>query len=1844
MAVLGVRAGSWWRGLAVAAVVASLTCGGDDGGGTGGASLSGTAYWSGPLRGATVVVHQLVDGQRTLDLGRTTTADDGSWSLEHDGYEHVEIDIIGGSYTEASGGEVALDANTTLRGVVLDLQIGEQRSGVVVSPYTHLIVALGRARLASGAKESTYGAAVGKAVERLTAHLTFDPTKTAVAPVSAAAGSPTEQVKYALALAGLSKLAALAAADQGATVQSVNTVELTKVLARDAGSVEALFDGNASEVLFVGASCPPPTGCSMEGPGCYATCHIHSNSLRSRLGSAILSFLLTPQNGTTLTRDDVAPWLEGVRANVDSELFGTDATEPFDSIGPTITWVAPAADTTVAGSIAVEVTAADPVGVMSLTVTAETPTPMQLVDTDPAPERFAATFSTLGLAEGALILTATATDTEENSTAAPRMINLNNISGGTASGVIYKGRVGAATVRIYQFMNGVRGTQVGTGTTASDGSFTNVMIADGYTGPLLVEAGFGGTYPEEAANATVTLDVNDRLRTVIPTYADGGAISSLMVTPLTSFAVTYFEYLQQSSQGGTTVPARWTTARSAMESHFGVANIYSLTPLAPAEMTTFNAPARYGLILVGLSETARAASTLGGGDGGTFGSAMNAMRVVRVLETDLADGCWDGRQITTPLFFGGTRAVTVRSTRRELAEKIVSYLSDGARNQTPYAGAVDVLSQLDTLSSGGGNTSPGSCSATGKLNPDAGTPFDQTPPVITFLGTTTTAGFVRGTVTVDAVSADPDMLDMRPTLRFTTPAGTADTDGDETDPDAHHMFDTTTMSNGPLVVTLESVDDAGNVGTATRSYTIDNIAPTVTFNIMDGSWHRSPGPVVSYTVNEMNVASVTALIDGLPFNNNSQISAPGAHTLVVMVQDQAGAMVTGTLTFFVDIVAPMLTFGPITPSGSVVKDTLSITVNATDNMMGSSSLGTDIGVTATDRNGTTVVPSLSYPVQGGGARQVVATFDTNNILDGRLTVLFNVSDRAGNAATELMQQWTVDNTDPQIVISGVTAGAWYPSARTVTFDQTDTNRANTTATLDTITIPSPTTVNTEGRHQLLVTATDLAGNVTMMAQPLVFYVDLANPMLAVVPPNPNGMWIRGTYDVTVEATDSLQGIGSLSNNITATVTSSPGTAPPGESNPLVGGGAIRIRNQIVTTLIAGPSVASGTLSVTYNVTDASTRAAMPPVTVGVMIDNQPPVVTVLAVRNQVGAMIDNFVSEPGATIRGTVTTGGSPTTVNVTVTPGPFTATPTPDASGNWSFAIPALNQGAYSIVATATDLAGNVSMTPGSGGFTVDRMAPTISLLQSSVLDERNCDVLVNVSPGSVPTPGLIGSPAVNHGTCDITGNPVRLDTATASTEIGKFTTRLTASSGDNPLKWLPQATDGTGVGLAQAASTIQLRVYRVGQTPPATWVDTATPSLSNGILSAEAFVTSAQWPETKTHTAAFTIELRAVDRLGNASDPLLFQTLAKSWFHRPLAPPVLVRYVGLSNPNDADLGTFSLFKHSLTPTGSQVGLASAISSGFFNDAPRGLYEYDVWNPHEEAINVGFYVPAFNGGSYTSQVWEVNPFITDTLGIVNNPSPAICGWPAGTTSFRMSGGSAPFTCGGGTTCTCFNGASPEPTDVKPAAASGAITTNSLRVVAWDSTTATPQRLSPQSLSPTLDGYTFYEFTIPGRASASTIATHMRVMVSLPNLDLFSPADDPGTQTVLESDGANAEFHVYRMGGNSFQPTMTVVFKERWADCRATSPTTGFCTNMHARRRLRATVQAAASVPAQTVRPHVRTRAVAATSATPEGIPSVPVRDGNLGSTSGTVSWASCETGSIFPCPTVPDFAFGVAF
>lgn len=857
--------------LAITVITAvGLSCGGDDGGDTGAdTELSGVVWYSGPVEGAEIVVWQVFEGERTLEVGRTTTDAEGAWSVNVGlSFESLEIDAIGGAYVEG-GGLVELDGSAVLRGVALDVQPAEKRGDVAVTPWTDLVVALGRARLARGDAETTYDAAMARARDLVAAHLDFDPTHTAIAGLGAPAGSPTEPVRYALSLAGAGRLAATVASDSGLTEQDVNTSDLAAVLALDAGSDEALLDGNG-DLLTLGPACALPPGCDARGDGCRATCAIYWNTLRSRLALAIAAFLGDGAvNGTGLDREDVQSWLSHLASNDEPELFGGPV-EPLDSMGPTITWVAPAGGAVVSGIVDLEVTAADPVGVASLTVEAVGPTPTPVTDTDPAPEAFAGALDTTPLPEGPLTLRATAIDEEGNTATAELVVTADNIDGGTVSGVVFKGPVGGATVEVFRFDGGVKGALLGSGTTASDGGFVNITLDDGYSGPLLIEAGGAGTYTEEAASGTtVTLDVNDRLRSVVADYQDGDALALVAVTPLTSFAVTYYEFVSTQQSG--TFADEWEAARSAIEAHFDVPDIVGLAPQRPAEMTTFSSAAKYGLVLAGLSRTAWDASNQGGGDGGSFGPSMNAVRVWKVLDQDLADGCWNGKAGPTALSFGGTQAVTATTARKDLADAIVAYLGS-AQNQTPFTGAADVLTLLEALSQSGPASGTGDTCAAGELFPSPGQTYDQTPPVVMFESPTPAPGaLVRQTISLRATATDDISA---PVASWAAPPGLVDADGVATNAIVTGSIDTTALADGALTVTVQATDASGNVRTASRSFTIDNTQPVLavatTGFLVDGAtwWTTDTGPVLTGTASDAHAVTVTAVIGASTYPAN----------------------------------------------------------------------------------------------------------------------------------------------------------------------------------------------------------------------------------------------------------------------------------------------------------------------------------------------------------------------------------------------------------------------------------------------------------------------------------------------------------------------------------------------------------------------------------------------------------------------------------------------------------------------------------------------------------------------------------------------------------------------------------------------------------------------------------------------------------------------------------------------------------------------------------------------------------------------------------------------------------------
>jgi hypothetical protein len=905
----------------VSAAAASATCGG--GSATDApAHLHGQVWWGGPVAGATVRAYQLVDGERLALLADDVTGDDGRFDLRADGYEHLLVVADGGRFVEG-GATIAIPSGDGLRAIARDVGGGESRE-VTVSPLTDVLVTLAYARAAAGEPFNTV--ALPEVDDHLTAHLDFDPGRTPIASLAGPLAAGDAATRHALALRALVELAGRAAADLRVSAQDVSTLALVDNLRLDASSAEARLDGNldasGAAPLHVGALCPP------DAAGARASCRITSNTLRGELAGGVLRYLAADDT-TGLARADVLGWVTHLASNDDPALFAGDPPEPADRIAPLVAWRQPADGAALTGAIAIEVTATDDVGVDDLTVTVaaadadpDDPPLTTLVDDDPTPARVAGTLATAALPEGPLVLRAIAHDLDGNRAVATRAVTIDNVHGGTISGLVVKGRVDGATVTIYRYAGGVRGAPLGQGVTAGGGIFTNVALADGYSGPLLIEAGGGGHYDEEAGTATVTLDVADTLRTIVPAYGDGDAPASVIVSPLTSFAVSYRELLAALGEGAT-VGEQWQRATAALEAWFGVANLRTVAPLLPEQMTTLTAGARYGLVLVGLSELARQASTLGGGDAGSFGLASSSLTVWRGWQQDLADGCWNGRAglaADAPrIFYGGTQALGDDPTRRALADAIAGYLRS-PRNASPFAGVADALPLLDAIATGGGVGAIGRCGAApgvpGTLAPPTeATAFDQIPPTIAIAPAED--AIVRGSLAIVATATDN--LDVRPTLVITAPAALAgqDLDGDPTDADVSATLDTLAVvgAEGAIAITVRAEDDAGVIATATRHLTIDNLPPVIVIDgVLDGGFHPPPR-TITFTATDGNLLAVNATLDGLPFASGGAVTGDGPHVLVVTARDRADNVTTAQRAFTLDGVAPTLTLDqPALPS------------------------------------------------------------------------------------------------------------------------------------------------------------------------------------------------------------------------------------------------------------------------------------------------------------------------------------------------------------------------------------------------------------------------------------------------------------------------------------------------------------------------------------------------------------------------------------------------------------------------------------------------------------------------------------------------------------------------------------------------------------------------------------------------------------------------------------------------------------------------------------------------------------------------------------------------------------------
>lgn len=277
------------------------------------------------------------------------------------------------------------------------------------------------------------------------------------------------------------------------------------------------------------------------------------------------------------------------------------------------------------------------------------------------------------------------------------------------------------------------------------------------------------------------------------------------------------------------------------------------------------------------------------------------------------------------------------------------------------------------------------------------------------------------------------------------------------------------LTSGAVVTALglhtwfvRAEDSAGNVAQETRTFELVSAQTTVSIaGVSNGQVTRGPvTPVITAT----GAASVTAVLDGAPFTSGTMIATEGTHVLTATATSSTGTTATRTVTFAIDLTAPVLSLqGPA--NGSFIDQPTGLVYSASDLHLLRASALLD-----------------GQPIASGGL--VLA--------DGPYTWVVEAEDAAHNITRET-RTFNLDTVTPVITIAGVIDGQLSAAPVTINVTVTEANPATVTITLDGAPFTSGDTVSAEGDHTLVVQVLDRSGHFS--SSTVAFAIDTQAPLL-----------------------------------------------------------------------------------------------------------------------------------------------------------------------------------------------------------------------------------------------------------------------------------------------------------------------------------------------------------------------------------------------------------------------------------------------------------------------------------------------------------------------------------------------------------------------------------------------------------------------------------------------------------------------------------------------------------------------------------------------------------------------------
>ena len=683
------------------------------------------------------------------------------------------------------------------------------------------------------------------------------------------------------------------------------------------------------------------------------------------------------------------------------------------------------------------------------------------------------------------------------------------------------------------------------------------------------------------------------------------------------------------------------------------------------------------------------------------------------------------------------------------------------------------------------------------------------------------------------------------------PAGNTASDSgsftlDKTAPVATPVLETTSDSAGAGHTVGGWAGTAGLVGTNSDDLTKDT---TPTFDITTGTAPNSLTSEPAGAAVLVEVYSGTTLVasstqqtasDGT-LTYQAPLLAAGNYSLHTTPTDIAGNVgPTVNLPFTIDTGTTVAYTGftnDTAGAGTAGTTSDNLTLDPTPVFVGTAEVGDSVAVTLTGPSGT-IETKTSISTDGHWSFQPTNALTT----DGAYSIAVTATDAAGNTATDNTGGLTLD-TVTNVAYTGLTMDTFGVGTTGTALDNltkdTQPTFMGTAEVGDAVTVvllnPHGATVQTttvianssgdwsaptlapltggDGVYSLVITAVDPAGN-SATALPANFTLDhtapVATPVLETTSDSAGAGHTVGGW----AGTAGLVGTNSddLTKDTTPTFDITTGTAPNSlTSEPA--GAAVLVEVYSGTTLVASstqqtasdgtltyqaPLLAAGNYSLHTTPTDIAGNTGA--VSILPFTIDTATAVTYSGFTNDTagagttGTTTDKLTFDTQPTYSGTAEAGDL---VSVAVMNPSGTVVDTLStfalADGSWSVATPVsgalTTNGAYTLVATATDAAGNTATAPGN--FSLDTMAPVATPVLAAASD----------SAGGGVTTGTWAGPAGAVGT---TSDDLTKDT-TPTFDITTGTAPHSATSEPAGAAVLVQVYDSTGTIINVQTQTLQ-------------------------------------------------------------------------------------------------------------------------------------------------------------------------------------------------------------------------------------------------------------------------------------------------------------------------------------------------------------------------------------------------------------------------------------------------------